>query len=131
MHQRVDAIGCAAFIVRPLGVGRDEARVIDDEFHIGVALGDDADVAALAVFVGLLAERNAFVNTDHVDAELARFFNQARAGPVRKKRYFLVRSPLGIGFPCADAPAFRRDGTKDNTIMSVSLSKNTSLINSS
>lgn len=106
MHQRVDAIGRAAFIVRPLRVGRDEARVIDDEFHIGVALGDDADVDALAVFVGLLAERNAFVNTNHVDAELARFLDQARAGLVRKKKSFLVRSPLGIGFLCADAPAF-------------------------
>ena len=103
--ERVDAVACAAPGVGALRDAGDEARVIDEEAHVREALRHDADVAALAVLVGLLAERQSLVDADHLDAERARLLDEARADVVRQKEALAVQAPLGIGLPRAHLPA--------------------------
>ena len=73
--------------------------MIDEEAHVRKALGHDADVAALAVLVGLLAEGQSLVHADHFDAERARLLDEARADIVRQEKSFAVHAPLGVGLP--------------------------------
>ena len=75
------------------GDAGDETRVVDEEAHVGKALRDDADVAALAVLVGLLAERQALVHADHLHAERARFLDEAHADVVGEEEALAVRVP--------------------------------------
>ena len=81
----------------------DEARVVDQEAHVREALCDGADVAALAVLVGLRPERQALVHADDLDAEPARLLDEADADVVVEEEARAVRSPLRVGLPGADA----------------------------
>ena len=103
--QRIDAV------VRTLAGKRSfrkighEAGVINQEIHVGEAIGHDANVAALAVFVRLLAERQSLVHADHLDAERARFLDEADADVVGQEEAVAIQTPLRIGLPGADLPA--------------------------
>src|SRR5262249_51463845 len=72
-HQRadkgVDAVARAAPGVGALGDASDETRVIDEKAHVRKALRRNADVAALAVLVGLTAEGQSLVHADHLPAK--------------------------------------------------------------
>ncbi len=103
--ERVDAVAGAAPGVGALGHSGDEARVIDEEVHVREALRDHADVAALAVLVGLLAERQALVHADDLHAERARLLDEADADVVGQEEALAVRAPLRVGLPRADFPA--------------------------
>src|SRR5215475_4989693 len=92
--ERVDAVALGARIVGPLGRLGDEARVIDEEAHVGEALRDDADVAALAVLVGLFPEREPLVHADHLHAERARLLDEARADVVGEEIALPARPEL-------------------------------------
>ena len=62
-----------------------------------------SDVAALAVLVGLLPERQALVHADDLDAEAPRLLDEADADLVVEVEAVPVRSPLRVGLPRADA----------------------------
>src|SRR3989442_11649703 len=64
----IDTVARAALSVRALGDAGNETREIDEEAHVRKAFGYDTDVAALAVLVGLLAERQSLMNADHLNA---------------------------------------------------------------
>src|SRR5205814_7288348 len=74
--ERVDAVA-ALRIVGPFALAGDEARVIDEEIHIGIALGDAADIDASRVRVRLRSERQALVNRDVANSELARLLDRS------------------------------------------------------
>lgn len=78
-NQHVDAVAAgildAGFL---LDLG-DEAGVADQEAHVREALRARPNVAALAVLVRLLPERQAFMQADHLDAEPARLLDEADA----------------------------------------------------
>src|SRR6267378_3315981 len=100
--QGVDAV--VAGRVSLLRNAGDEAGVVDEEVDVGKALGDDADVAALAVLVGAVAEGQALVHGDVLHPELARFFYKADADIVAEEEAFALRTPLGVGLPGGHAP---------------------------
>src|SRR5437660_10009200 len=99
--------GVDAVAPRRVGLLRDachEPGVVDKEVDVGKALRDDADVAALAVLVGLAAEGQALVHGDVLHAELARLFYEANADIVGEEEAFAMRAPLGVGLPGGDSP---------------------------
>ncbi len=55
------------------------------------------------MLVGALAERQALVHADDLDAEAARLLDEADAGVVGQEEAVAVRAPLRIGLPGADA----------------------------
>ncbi len=69
--------------VRALGDAGNETRVIDEKAHVRKAFGYDTDVAALAVLVGLLAERQSLMHADHLHAQRARLLDEAHTDVVR------------------------------------------------
>src|SRR5688572_807835 len=103
--ERVDAVARATPRKRALRDTGDKTRVVNEEAHIRETLGDDADVAALAVLVGLLAEGQSLVHADHFHAKSARLLDEADADVVRQKKTFAVHAPLGVGLPRAHFPA--------------------------
>src|SRR5574342_113963 len=104
MDYGVDAVSGAACGVRALGNASDKAGVIDEKAHIREALRDDADVAALTVLVGLLAERQSFVHADHFHTERARPLDETCSDVIRKEIALTVYAPLRVGFPRASLP---------------------------
>src|ERR671931_1324840 len=82
-HQRVDAVALRRGIVGLLLHAGDEARVVDQELDVRKALRHDADIAALAVLVGLRAEGQALVHAHHLHAERARLLDETGAHIVR------------------------------------------------
>src|SRR5436190_3243550 len=103
-YERVDTVTLRIVVVRLLLHGRHESRVIDQERDVGEALRYNADVAALAMLVRLLAEGQALVHADHLDAERARFLDEADAGVVRQEEALAAWTELRIGLPRAYAP---------------------------
>ena len=99
--ERVDAVARAAPAVGALRYAGDETRVIDEKAHIRKALRHDADVAALAVLVGLLAEWQTLVHADYFHAERARLLDEARADIVRQEEPLAVNAPLRVALPRA------------------------------
>jgi len=97
--QRVDAVAPRFRIVGLLLHFGDEARVVDQEFDVGEALRDDADVAALAVLVGARAEGQALVHADDLHAERARLLDEARADVVGQEKSFSAGAELRVGLP--------------------------------
>src|SRR5688572_23056648 len=95
--QRVDAVAVRILAVGPFLDLRDEAGVIDQEADVRKALRDGSDVAALAVLVGLLPERQALVHADDLDAEAPRLLDEADADFVVEVEAVPVRPPLRIG----------------------------------
>src|SRR3546814_692129 len=69
----------AAGIIGPFRLASDEARVVDEEVHVGKHLGDDADVAGKTVLIGFAAERQALVNADVLDPQGTGLLDHAQA----------------------------------------------------
>ena len=101
-NERIDAVARAAPAVGALRYAGDKPRVIDQETHIRKAFRHDPDVAALAVLVGLLAERQSLVHADHFHAERARLLDEARADVVRQKKALAVNAPLRVASSTRD-----------------------------
>ena len=91
-----------------LGLGWHEPRVVDDEAHIPETFSDHADVAALAVFIGILPEGHALMNADDFHVERACLLDHSGTDVVQQKKPFSVGPPLRIGFPGDDFPALRQ-----------------------
>src|SRR5262245_25895193 len=99
--QRIDAVGGrAVWLLLDLG---HEPRVINEEADVREALCDRADVAALAVLIGLRPERQALVHADDLDAETSRLLDEADADVVVQVEAASIRSPLRVALPGADA----------------------------
>ena len=89
----------------PSALPVDEARVVDEEVHVGIALRHAPHVGARRVLVGARPEGEALVHGDVADAELARLLDQRDAGLVVQAEALAVGTPLRIGLPGADAVA--------------------------
>ena len=76
--QGIDAIICAPALEGAFRNGGDETRVIDQESNVGEAFGDDTDIAALAMFVGLFTEGQPLMDADDFYAEFACLFDESR-----------------------------------------------------
>src|SRR5688572_7792552 len=77
--ESVDTVAGAAAIEGALGNSGNKTRVVDEKTYIRKTLGDNADVAALTVLVGLLTERQTLLHADHLHAERARLLDEAGA----------------------------------------------------
>src|SRR5687768_4775651 len=67
--QRINAVIGAPAFESAFGNAGYKTRMIDQESNVRETLGDNADVGAFAVFVGLFTERQALVYADNLDAE--------------------------------------------------------------
>src|SRR5690606_41338848 len=102
-HERVDAVAGSFALVRPLRLAGHEARVIDDEIDVRVALRHDADVVALAVLVGSRPERQALVDADDAHAERARLLDERVPGVlVGQAEALAVRTTLLVRLSVED-----------------------------
>ena len=97
----------SSLAVRSFAYAGDEAGVVDEELHVGEALRHHADVAALAVLVGLPAERQALVDADDFHAERARLLDEADADLVGEEIALSAGAVLRVGLPRAHAPLLR------------------------
>src|SRR3546814_2773619 len=91
-------------IIGPFRLASDEARVVDEEVHVGKHLGDDADVAGKTVLIGFAAERQALVNADVLHPQGTGLLDHAQALLVMQEEAAPARPPLGVALPGRDAP---------------------------